>query len=39
MERATVIIVGGGATGVGILRDLAMRGVDVLLIEKRDLVN
>ena len=39
MEKATVVVVGGGATGVGILRDLAMRGVDVLLIEKRDLVN
>ena len=39
MEKATVIVIGGGATGVGILRDLAMRGVDVLLIEKCDLVN
>ena len=39
MEKATVVVVGGGATGVGILRDLAMRGVDVMLIEKRDLVN
>lgn len=39
MERATVVVIGGGATGVGILRDLAMRGVDVMLVEKRDLVN
>lgn len=39
MEKATVIIIGGGATGVGILRDLAMRGVDVLLLEKQDLVH
>ena len=39
MEKATVVVVGGGATGVGILRDLAMRGVDTLLIEKGDLVN
>ncbi len=39
MERATVIVIGGGATGVGILRDLAMRGVDVLLLEKLDMVN
>ncbi len=39
MEKAAVIVIGGGATGVGILRDLAMRGIDVLLIEKRDLVN
>ena len=39
MEKATVLVVGGGATGIGILRDLAMRGVDVLLVEKRDLIN
>ncbi|WP_019555020.1 anaerobic glycerol-3-phosphate dehydrogenase subunit GlpA [Propionispira raffinosivorans] len=39
MEKATVVVIGGGATGVGILRDLAMRGVDVLLLEKLDMVN
>ncbi|MEN6411395.1 MAG: anaerobic glycerol-3-phosphate dehydrogenase subunit GlpA [Veillonellales bacterium] len=39
MEKASVVVIGGGATGVGILRDLAMRGVDVLLLEQRDLVN
>ena len=39
MEKATVVVIGGGATGVGILRDLAMRGVDTLLVEKCDLVN
>ena len=39
MEKATVVVIGGGATGVGILRDLAMRGVDVMLVEKRDLIN
>lgn len=38
MEKATVVVIGGGATGVGILRDLAMRGVDVLLLEQRDMV-
>ena len=27
MEKVTAIVIGGGATGVGILRDLAMRGV------------
>lgn len=31
-----VIIIGGGATGTGILRDLALRGVDCLLLEKED---
>ena len=39
MEKATVVVIGGGATGVGILRDLAMRGVDVMLVEKQDLIN
>ncbi len=39
MEKATVIVIGGGATGVGILRDLVMRGVDALLLEMRDLVH
>ncbi len=39
MEKATVVIIGGGATGLGILRDLSMRGVKALLIEKKDLIN
>ena len=39
MEKATVLVIGGGATGVGILRDLAMRGVDVMLLEMRDMVH
>ena len=30
----TVLVVGGGATGVGVARDLAMRGVDVTLVER-----
>ena len=39
MEKVTAIVIGGGATGVGILRDLAMRGVDAMLIEQRDLAH
>ena len=31
------IIVGGGATGAGIARDLSLRGLKILLIEKNDL--
>lgn len=31
-----VIIIGGGATGCGIARDCALRGIDCLLIEKHD---
>jgi len=30
----TVLVVGGGATGAGIARDLALRGVDVTLAER-----
>jgi glycerol-3-phosphate dehydrogenase len=37
MEKSTVVIIGGGATGVGILRDLSMRGVGAVLLEQRDL--
>mgnify|MGYP000335985102 CR=1 FL=1 len=34
MTDPTVLVVGGGATGVGIARDLALRGVDVTLAER-----
>jgi len=30
----TVLVVGGGATGVGVARDLALRGVDVTVVER-----
>lgn len=33
------IVIGGGATGSGILRDLAMRGIAAALVEQGDLVN
>ena len=32
-----VLVIGGGATGTGVIRDLAMRGFKCLLVEKRDL--
>ena len=35
-ETFDVIVVGGGITGSGIVRDLAMRGLKCLLIEKGD---
>jgi len=34
-----VLVIGGGITGAGIIRDLAMRGIDAVLVEKGDLVN
>jgi glycerol-3-phosphate dehydrogenase len=39
MESTEVVIVGGGATGAGILWDLSLRGIQALLLEKRDLAN
>ncbi|WP_338826871.1 FAD-dependent oxidoreductase [Neomoorella thermoacetica] len=38
-DEFQVIIIGGGATGTGILRDLAMRGVSCLLVEKDGLAS
>ncbi len=29
-----VLVVGGGATGAGVARDLALRGIDVTLVER-----
>ncbi|WP_256301122.1 anaerobic glycerol-3-phosphate dehydrogenase subunit GlpA [Haloarchaeobius salinus] len=34
-----VLVVGGGSTGTGIARDLAMRGVDVTLVEQGNLTH
>ena len=34
--RADVIVIGGGSTGTGIARDLALRGIKPLLLEKGD---
>ncbi|WP_457555417.1 FAD-dependent oxidoreductase [Candidatus Pyrohabitans sp.] len=36
-SRCEVCVVGGGITGAGIARDLALRGVEVVLLEKGDL--
>ncbi|MDF9745909.1 FAD-dependent oxidoreductase [Natrinema salsiterrestre] len=33
-SRTDVLVIGGGATGTGIARDLARRGVDVTLVER-----
>ncbi len=34
--KVSVLIVGGGINGIGTFRDLALNGVDVLLVEKSD---
>ena len=33
-DSPTVLVIGGGATGTGIARDLAMRGVETALVER-----
>jgi glycerol-3-phosphate dehydrogenase len=37
MPTFDVLVVGGGATGAGLVRDLAMRGLRCLLVEQSDL--
>jgi glycerol-3-phosphate dehydrogenase len=39
MESTQVVIIGGGATGAGILWDLARRGIPALLLEQADIAN
>jgi glycerol-3-phosphate dehydrogenase len=39
MEKTEVVIIGGGATGAGILWDLTLRGVHAVLLEKGDFAN
>lgn len=36
-ETTEVLVIGGGATGTGIVRDLAMRGFRAILVERSDL--
>src|SRR6056297_582458 len=37
--EADVLVVGGGATGAGVARDLALRGIDVTLVERGGLTS
>jgi glycerol-3-phosphate dehydrogenase len=39
MEKAPVVIIGGGCTGTGLLWDLALRGIPAVLFEQKDLSN
>ena len=34
--RTSVIVIGAGINGIATFRDLAMQGVDVLLVERED---
>lgn len=36
-QSTDVIIIGGGATGAGIARDCALRGINCILLERRDI--
>lgn len=35
--KTQVLIIGGGTTGTGMARDLALRGIDTILVEKQDI--
>jgi glycerol-3-phosphate dehydrogenase len=35
--QADVLVIGGGATGMGVAWDAALRGFDVVLVERGDL--
>lgn len=37
--ETSVVVIGGGSTGAGIVRDLAMRGVDAILVERGTLTD
>jgi len=38
-QETDVVIIGGGATGAGIARDLSLRGIRCILVEKGDLTH
>ncbi len=38
-DKVQVVVIGGGATGTGILRDLALRGMSAILVEQGDLAH
>src|SRR6056297_2642509 len=38
-SKTGVLVIGGGSTGTGVARDLAMRGLDVTLVEKGNLTH
>lgn len=37
--KTEVVVIGGGATGAGVFRDLALRGIDTILLEKKELTS
>ncbi len=37
--KAETVVIGGGATGAGALRDLTLRGIDAILLEKNELTS
>ena len=39
VQETQVVVIGGGATGIGILRDLSMRGVQAVLLEQGGLAH
>lgn len=38
-QSTGVVVIGGGSTGCSVLRDLALRGIDAVLVERSDLAS
>lgn len=39
VNKTRIMVIGGGSTGVGIIRDLALREIDAVLVEQQDLAH
>ncbi len=39
MERVSVLVVGGGINGISAWRELALQGVDAVLVERGDFMS
>jgi glycerol-3-phosphate dehydrogenase len=37
--KTEVVVIGGGATGAGVVRDLALRGIEAILVERGELTS
>lgn len=37
--KTRIMVIGGGSTGVGVIRDLALRGIEAVLVEQQDLAH
>ena len=38
-QQASVLVIGGGINGISVFRELALQGVDVVLVERGDFMS